>query len=128
MTEVAAFLAATPEAKSDVLLALREIVLAAAPDLHEHIKWNAPSYQYGGDDRITFNLSRPDLVQIVFHRGAKAVDTKTGERLVDDGSGYLRWATDQRAYATFASLAHVEARQDWLAAFVPKWIAVVTRD
>ncbi len=126
VTEVAEFLVATPHAKRDVLLALREIVLAAAPGLHEHIKWNAPSYQSGGEDRITFNLSKPDLVQIVFHRGAKAVDTKTGKRLVEDTSRYLRWATDQRAYVAFTSLAEVEARREWLAGFVPRWIVAAS--
>lgn len=126
VTEVAEFLAATPHAKRDVLLALREIVLAAAPDLQEHIKWNAPSYQFGGEDWITFNLSKPDLVQIVFHRGAKAVDTKTGNRLVGDDNGFLRWATDQRAYAGFATLTEVTARRDWLGKFVLQWLAAVT--
>lgn len=127
MTEVAEFLAATNHAKRDVLLALRDIVRAAEPDLHEHIKWNAPSYQSCGDDRITFNLSKPDLVQIVFHRGAKAVDTKTGKRLIDDDSGHLRWATDQRCYAAFASLADVDMRREWLAGFVQRWISAVKR-
>jgi len=35
--------------------ALREIILANVP-VSEHIKWNAPSYVFAGEDRITFNL------------------------------------------------------------------------
>lgn len=107
------------------MLTLREIILPAAPGLHERIKWNAPSYTFGGDDRITFNLSRPEVVQIVFHLGVKAVDTKTGKRLVDDDSGFLGWATDQRAYVSFAALAEVTARRNWLAKFVRQWLAAV---
>ncbi len=125
-TAVTAYLAALPQARREVVMALRDLIRSAAPDLHEHIKWNAPSYQFGGDDRITFNLSKPNLVQIVFHRGAKAVDTKTGKRLIDDDSGYLRWATDQRAYVAFTALSEVEARREWLAGFVPRWIAAVS--
>ncbi len=128
MDKVAAFLDATTHPRRDVLLALRGVILGAAVDLAEHIKWNAPSYQAAGEDRITFNLSSPDAVQIVFHRGAKAKDTKTGVRLVDDRSGRLKWATDQRAVTRFASLDEVTAGADWLAGFVETWIAAVLSD
>ncbi len=57
--DVQTFLAQTTHPKRDILLALRDVIRGADPTLHEHIKWNAPSYQAGGDDRITFNLSRP---------------------------------------------------------------------
>lgn len=125
MTDVATYLATCTHPKRDVLLTLRDIILAATPELDEHIKWNAPSYQVAGDDRITFNLARTDAVLIVFHRGAKAKDTKTGHRLVADSTGWLKWATDQRATASFASLHDVTARHEWLAGFVAAWNSAV---
>lgn len=54
------------------LLALRLIILAATPGLTEHIKWNAPSYQFEGDDRIAFNFFARDKIRLVFHCGAKS--------------------------------------------------------
>lgn len=120
--DVPTFLTRMTHPKRDILLALRDIILGAAPDLREHIKWNAPSYQAGGDDRITFNLSSPDAIQIVLHRGATAKDTKTGHRLIAADSAILRWAADQRAVLRFETLEQVNAHRDWLARLVPDWI------
>jgi hypothetical protein len=122
------FLSTVPPPTRDIVLALRQVIRAAVPELHEHIKWNAPSYQAGGDDRITFNLAAKDAaVQIVFHCGAKAKDTKSGERLVADPSGRVKWATDQRGVVRFSGLDEVAAAADWLREFVVDWIAATAR-
>jgi len=42
---------------------VRKIILACGADITEHIKWNAPSFCYLGDDRITFKLNKNDVVQ-----------------------------------------------------------------
>ena len=122
--DVQTYLSQSTHPKPDILLALRDIIRAAAPDLHEHIKWNAPSYQAGGDDRITFNLSKPDAVKIILHRGATAKDTKTGVRLVADDTGWLIWASDQCAAVHFETMEQVSDRAKWLETLVPRWIAV----
>ena len=121
--DIDGFLAGVIHDKSEILLALREIIRTAAPGLQEHIKWNAPSYQAGGDDRITFNLSQVDAVQVIFHRGATAKDTRTGNRMIADSSGLLRWATDQRAILRVVTLEQVKAQRGWLANFVPLWVS-----
>jgi hypothetical protein len=72
---------------------------------------------------ITLNFSPRHPVRIVFHRGAKAKDTKTGARLVDDEGGLLTWATDQRAYASFPDTAFVSRHADWLAKTCQTWVA-----
>ncbi|HSF46597.1 MAG TPA: DUF1801 domain-containing protein, partial [Chitinophagaceae bacterium] len=40
----------------DVVVKLRSIILDTDPKLTEQVKWNAPSFCYNGDDRITMNL------------------------------------------------------------------------
>jgi hypothetical protein len=126
--DVQTFLDQTTHPKREILLALRDVIRSTDPTLHEHIKWNAPSYQAGGDDRITLNLSKPDAVKIVLHQGATAKDTKTGHRLIDDPSTHLIWATDQRASLQFESMDQVTAQRDWLAGLLRKWIdACLTR-
>lgn len=110
------------EATEDVLIAAFCALLhEALPQAEQNRKWNAPNFSLGGQDIITLNLPPKGGVRIVFHRGAKAVDSKTGTFLVPDGSGRLKWATDQRAYAALDALDELEAHRDWLLDFARKW-------
>ena len=100
---------------------LRAIVRAAAPQTGERVKWNAPSYGPGDEDRVTFNLSRKDRVQVIFHRGAKA-KTDAGFRFGGDPEGLLTWAAPDRGIAAFRSAEEVEARADAFGALVRAWL------
>jgi hypothetical protein len=123
--EVQAFLAQSTHPLRDVAAGICVAIRTACPELGERIKWNAPSFGPGDQDRLTLNLARPDAVRLILHRGARAVDTKTGVRLLPDTQG-LRWATDQRAEVAFVSAADLAARQTWLADLCQRWIAVPT--
>lgn len=105
--------------------ALCGVIAAALPAADRSVKWSAPSFALAGRDIITLNLAPRHPVRVVFHRGAKAVDSKTGRPLVADDSGRLVWASDQRAYAGFADLAEVVAHHAWLAGFCRAWAAAV---
>ncbi|RZJ94850.1 MAG: DUF1801 domain-containing protein, partial [Brevundimonas sp.] len=74
MADVAAFIETWPEPIRPLTRRLRDVALGAAPDVTEHIKWNAPSFCVEGDDRITLGLERSGAVRVVLHRGAKAKD------------------------------------------------------
>ena len=50
---------------------LRAAILGSNDQITEHIKWNAPSFRYAGEDRVTFRLYPEHRVQLVFHRGPK---------------------------------------------------------
>lgn len=51
---------------------LRKMIFESVENLSEHIKWNAPSFCFNGDDRITFNFPpKKDTILIVFHCGSK---------------------------------------------------------
>lgn len=103
-------------------LALCALIRDACPGLTERVRWNAPSFGPGAEDRLTLNLSRPDRVRLVLHRGAKAQDSRTGQRLLPDESG-LTWQSDQRAMVELASLDELEARRAALADLCRRWIA-----
>jgi hypothetical protein len=99
---------------------LREVILAANDALSEHIKWKAPSFRYGGDDRVTFNLRPRDRIQLVFHRGAKV---RPDDGFVfDDPTGLLTWATPDRATLTLGTMAEVQARQAEIVNLVNAWV------
>lgn len=118
-----AFVAACGHPLTAELDALRAIVRKAAPGAVEGIKWNAPSYAVDGDDRLTFQLAAKDRIRLVFHTGAKDRSTHTGRRVLADDGGLLEWAADNRAIATFRSMADVRAARVALAKLVRAWLA-----
>ncbi|MBD0257911.1 MAG: DUF1801 domain-containing protein [Cytophagales bacterium] len=108
--------------------AVRSILLGAHPELTERIKWNAPSYCYHGDDRVTFNLHGEGFFRLVFHCGAKAKAGKPAGRLLDDATGLLEWVTDDRATVTFTGMQEVQAKETALGRVVRQWIAAAGQD
>lgn len=104
--------------------ALRAIVVAAEPRLVEGVKWNAPSYAFAGDDRLTFNLSAKDRVRLIFHCGVKK-RAAAGRVPVDD-QGLLEWAADDRGIATFRSADEVAAAKKALTQLVRAWLAATS--
>lgn len=126
-TTAAAFMDQLDHPLKDVAAELRDIVRHAHPELTEGVKWNAPSYSIGGDDRITFNLSANDKVRIIFHRGAKMKDARTGHGIIDDPAGLLEWASDDRAIATFRTQEEAASAKRALVAVIKEWIKATRR-
>ena len=120
-TAVEDFLERLEHPLKPAVLALRRVVLGADARLTEQVKWNAPSFCLDGDDRLTMKLHPPKNVQLIFHRGAKK-QTPPTRKLIADELGLLKWAANDRAVATFASLAEVEARAADLAALIKRWL------
>lgn len=117
---VDSFLTALHHPKIDEIRRLRTLILESHEGVEEHIKWNAPSFLFRGDDRITFNLHSRDRVQIIFHRGAK---TKSiADFRFDDAPAFVKWAAKDRGVVAFASLEEVEAHRDALQAFARRWL------
>lgn len=89
----------------DSIEQLRWIILSANPGISEHIKRNAPSYVYDGEDRITMNLRKPDQIILLFHRGVKKKDTT--DFVFNDG-GMLQWLDKDRAMIVFGSWSDIQ--------------------
>ena len=105
-------------------LKLRKIILESVPELCEHIKWNAPSYQINDTDFLTFKLVPPKNIQLVFHRGAKVLELPK-DKLIKDTFGLLKWVTNDRAVATFNSMEDVEHLKNELIETINKWIKAI---
>ena len=119
MTPAAWLAAQTPETAA-AIERLRAIVSAAAPDLSEEIKWNAPSYADAGRDRVTLGVERKGGVRLVLHRGAAV---RTDGFTFDDPTCLARWPSPDRGVITFADASAVEAVAQPLTDLLARWIA-----
>lgn len=109
--------------KSEILK-IREMVFKANPNLTEQIKWNAPSFCLNGENKITFNLPpKKDSIQLVFHRGVKKKELPK-EKLINDGSGLLKWVTNDRAVIRFTSIQEILENETKLREVIQKWLEV----
>lgn len=100
--------------------AVRALILGSTPGVTERVKWNAPSFGLDGEDRVTLRLQPGDRLELIFHRGAKVKDT-TGFAF-EDGSGLLKWLAPDRAVATVADRADLEAKREALARVAAAWM------
>lgn len=123
-TDVDALLAALEHPHLPEIQRLREIILAAGPQVRESVKWNAPSFA-AGEHFATFHLRAKNGVQVVLHLGAKPRRDATVRTGVADPDGLLEWRAADRATVTFKDAADVEARADAFAAIVRQWITFV---
>ena len=107
------------------VLEIRTYIKEAEPTLSEHIKWNAASYVFAGEDRITFNLiNKQGLVKLVFHMGATRKEDKKGKPVLADKFSIIEWASDIRGYITFKDLEDVRRKQESVKELVSDWLAL----
>lgn len=121
--QVAGFIQTTKHPLKNVVEEVREIILGVDKGITEHIKWNAPSFCFDGDDRITFNLSKSDSILLIFHRGAKVKDNKSKDPLFKDTTGLLEWLAPDRAVIKFQSIEDVADKKASLKKVVKLWLA-----
>ena len=112
--------AALPEPSRTAMNALRRLVAASHPDVSEHVKWNGPSFQIDGDDRISLGVAKGGAVRAVLHRGAKVKSTEGF--VFEDETGLVKWAAVDRGVVTFADTAEVEAAADPFKALCRRWL------
>ncbi len=104
---------------------LRQVILSSNTKLEETIKWNGPNYSIGNDDRITMRIMPPKQVQLIFHRGAKKQE-QPKQKLINDESGLLEWKENDRAVASFKTLADIETKKKELTNIITSWITAST--
>ncbi|WP_410768930.1 DUF1801 domain-containing protein [Fontibacillus sp. BL9] len=101
---------------------VRSVILNADSQITEHIKWNAPSFCYRGEDRITFNLQGKGFFRLIFHCGAKVKDSSGKGPLFKDPTGLLDWVSGDRGIVKIKSRDEVEANREKLTRLVTLWI------
>lgn len=100
---------------------LRSAILVSNADISEHVKWNAPSFRYDGEDRVTFRLRPGDRLELIFHRGAK-VRGDSSEFTFHDPTGLMVWLAPDRGVVRFPDLEAVHSRQAAVVSLVNEWI------
>jgi hypothetical protein len=115
---------------TNVVAALRQIILETDPEIGEQIKWNAPSFFYTGEMApfnpkeykryiVVFNLFRKDCIRLVFPSGAR----------VGDASGLLEGDyADGRRLALFSNMNEVRSKQAGLQRVIKKWLAILDKN
>ena len=100
---------------------LRAAIMASNPDICEHVKWNAPSFCFGGVDRVTFRLHPGVRLQLVFHRGAgKRADAKAF--VFDDPFDLMTWPGPDRAVVDLPTLDAVADHEEQVVSLVQRWV------
>lgn len=113
----------------DVVQALRELILNTDAEIGEEVKWNAPTFFYSGEMRlsdpkeykpylIVFNLFKKDCLRLVFPSGAK----------VNDTSGLLEGTyADGRRLAHFYSLEDVNSKKEAMQRVIKEWLRLLDK-
>jgi hypothetical protein len=127
--EVNAYIAKLKHPLTNVVKALREIILGTNKEIGEEIKWNAPTFFFAGKMKptnpkeyrrylVVFNLFKRDCIRLVFPSGAK----------VKDRSGLLEGDyTDGRRLALFYSPKDVKSKEKPLRAVINKWLKLLEK-
>ena len=122
---VDAYLDGLDHARKPEIEALRQLILDAVPGLSERIKWNAPSFGKGDDDRITMRLHPGDRLQLILHRGANAGADDFFR--FEDPDRLLSWAAPDRGVVTFRDADDLAAKSAALGEVLRRWVACTTR-
>ena len=101
---------------------LRAAAAASAPDVTEHIKWNAPSFCIGCDDRITLGSSPKGAVRVILHRGAKVRDNS--DFAFDAPTDLVKWAATDRGVMEFKTKADLDNKASDIADIFTRWMEV----
>ncbi|MDB5162791.1 MAG: hypothetical protein JWN28_398 [Candidatus Saccharibacteria bacterium] len=119
------FLADLNEDKRLQVNTLRDLILKTAPQLEEHIKWNAPSYVLNGEDRITFNLmNKQGVVKLILHMGATRKEDKKGAPVMQDDSELIEWSSDIRGMLTFRTIEDITVNLIPITSIIKNWLSI----
>ena len=110
--EVDAWFAAYDNPQKGVVLAVRDILLAADDRIEECIKWKSPTFTFNGN-LASFNPRSKKHASLMFHVGGKI----PGDHAVLEGEG----ATAK--YIKFFGMDDVAAKKDAVEGVVAAWVA-----
>ena len=122
MADVDAYMAALDHPLKPVVEAVRAALVGSNPNIGERIKWNAPSFTWQGEDKVTFNIRPRAPLLLIFHRGAKAKDN--AGFTFEDGTGLMAWKDAGRAVVTIASEEDWDAHGPAVTGLIRRWMAV----
>jgi|KBSMisStaDraftv2_1062788.scaffolds.fasta_scaffold405159_2 hypothetical protein len=121
---VDAFMSRLEHPSKDLLQAIRDAILGAAPGISEGVKWNAPSFRTH-EYFATTNLREKEGIGVILHLGAKVRKDGPGGVDVQDAAHLLKWHAPDRASIRFASASDFRAKRAAFATIVRNWIVHV---
>ena len=98
---------------------LRKAILGCTKGVTEEVKWNAPSFIYAGDNRLTFRLQPGNRVELILHRGSRP--KPLGKFRFPDDSGLIRWVASDRGQIVFADLADAKKKLAAITGIARSW-------
>ena len=107
LSAVDLYLDGLEHARKSEIETLRRLIHAAVPGLEERIKWNAPSFGPGADDRLTMRIHPGDRLQLILHRGARAGADDLFR--FEDPDRIIGWAAPDRGVDGLDYSAHPSA-------------------
>jgi hypothetical protein len=120
--EAGAFMAALDHPLKADIEVVRKLILGVSPAISDGVKWNSLSFRKS-DWFATVNLRSKDVVQLVFHTGAKVKDSP--ELKIPDDKGLLLWLAKDRALVTLGIGKTLKANAKTFLAIVKAWIKYV---
>jgi hypothetical protein len=121
MPDVETYMAALDHPLKGVVEAVRTALIGSDSAIGEQIKWNAPSFTWQGEDRVTFNIRPNAPLLLIFHLGAKTKDD--AGFAFEDETGLLDWKARDRAVVTIASEADWAANGAAITGLIRRWMA-----
>ena len=113
-----------PERLAEINM-IRSLILKSEPALAELIKWNAPSYVYKGEDRITFNLlNKQNQLRLLIHMKKKKKEDKKAKPILIEDEGIVEWNSDIRGTIVFDGISDIESKKLSLQKVIKRWLAI----
>lgn len=120
--EAGAFLAALDHPLKADIEAVRTLIRGVSPAISDGVKWNSLSFRKS-DWFATMNLRSKDVIQIVFHTGAKVKDNP--DLKIPDPSGLVLWLAKDRCLVTLGAGKTLKANTKAFEAIVKAWLKYV---
>lgn len=118
---VVAFMRGLKHPRKPELEVLRQIILAAGPDVREGIKWNSPSFRTS-DWFATINVHAKDRIRLILHTGAKVKDSAKKGLQIADRAGLLQWLAKDRCLVSIGDAKDLQTKRAALGSILREWI------
>lgn len=115
-----------PAPASDIIEAIRQIILGTNKLIAEQIKWNSPAFYYTGPMKpFDPKEYKRDIVVINLHRDNILLVFPTGAKVPDPEKLFHNTYKDGRGIININDMQDLEKKRKGLADLVQRWIDMV---
>lgn len=107
---------------------LRQLILSAAPEIAEHIKWNAPAFYYNGEMKAFDPKEyKRDILVTNLRKGNIMCILPTGSVIAEHTAILEGNYADGRRMITFRNLDDIRSKEDDLIKVLREWLSLVEK-